>query len=96
MENFTLKFGKFKGQEFASTPDWYQAWLLKQDWFKIESPKKWEVVQVFEKEYAMATGRKAEVHYQNLDFEAARELAVTMTVHQMDDITDYYSARQMR
>jgi hypothetical protein len=96
MENFTLKFGKFKGQQFSSTPDWYQAWLLKQDWFKLESPKKWEVVQVFEKEYAMATGRRAEVHYQNLDFEAARELAVTMTVHQMDDITDYYSARQMR
>ena len=37
MENFTLKFGKFKGQKFNETPDWYQAWLLKQDWFKMQS-----------------------------------------------------------
>lgn len=31
----TLKFGKFKGQDFESTPKWYQEWLLKQDWFKM-------------------------------------------------------------
>jgi len=30
----TLKFGKFKGQQFNSTPIWYQDWLLKQEWFK--------------------------------------------------------------
>ena len=35
MTNFTLKFGKYKGQEFLSTPTSYQSWLLKQDWFKI-------------------------------------------------------------
>jgi len=29
----TLKFGKFKGQKFNDTPQWYQNWLLKQDWF---------------------------------------------------------------
>lgn len=29
-----LKFGKFKGQKFSDTPQWYQKWLLKQDWFK--------------------------------------------------------------
>jgi hypothetical protein len=29
----TLKFGKFKGQKFNDTPEWYQTWLLKQDWF---------------------------------------------------------------
>lgn len=34
MENFTLKFGKFKGQQFLNTPKSYQAWLLSQDWFK--------------------------------------------------------------
>jgi uncharacterized protein (DUF3820 family) len=28
-----LKFGKFKGKEFKETPNWYQRWLLKQDWF---------------------------------------------------------------
>ena len=34
MKNFTLKFGKYKGQDFLSTPKSYQDWLLKQDWFK--------------------------------------------------------------
>lgn len=35
MENFTLKFGKYKGIEFLSTPKSYQQWLLAQDWFKV-------------------------------------------------------------
>ena len=34
MTNFTLKFGKYKGQMFFSTPASYQSWLLVQDWFK--------------------------------------------------------------
>ena len=34
-ENFTLKFGKFKGQDFLSTPKSYQNWLFKQNWFKV-------------------------------------------------------------
>ena len=46
----TLKFGKFKGQEFDNTPQWYRDWLLKQDWFKMPSgdlqppprPKSWD------------------------------------------------------
>ena len=29
-----LKFGKFKGQNLSNTPEWYQDWLMKQDWFK--------------------------------------------------------------
>jgi hypothetical protein len=33
----TLRFGKYKGQQFESTPKSYQNWLLSQDWFK--SPK---------------------------------------------------------
>lgn len=33
----TLKFGKYKGQQFENTPKSYQEWLLKQNWFK--SPK---------------------------------------------------------
>jgi len=28
-----LKFGKYKGQEFAETPKSYQDWLLSQEWF---------------------------------------------------------------
>jgi uncharacterized protein (DUF3820 family) len=35
MQNFTLRFGKYKGQQFLSTPTFYQQWLLKQDWFKV-------------------------------------------------------------
>ena len=34
MKNFTLKFGKYKGMQFLSTPVSYQNWLLSQDWFK--------------------------------------------------------------
>jgi len=30
-----LQFGKFKGQNFSDTPEWYQSWLIKQDWFKL-------------------------------------------------------------
>jgi len=37
-----LKFGKFKGQRFENTPKWYQAWLIKQDWFNM--PNKERVV----------------------------------------------------
>ena len=33
--SFILKFGKYKGQNFNSTPVSYQNWLLKQDWFKL-------------------------------------------------------------
>ena len=33
-----LKFGKFKGQDFYATPQWYQEWLLNQNWFKL-TPK---------------------------------------------------------
>jgi uncharacterized protein (DUF3820 family) len=35
MKNFTLKFGKYKGQQFENTPKSYQDWLLSQDWFKM-------------------------------------------------------------
>ena len=31
----TLRFGKYKGQQFKNTPKSYQRWLLKQNWFKI-------------------------------------------------------------
>jgi uncharacterized protein (DUF3820 family) len=41
--DFTLKFGKFKGQTFSNTPVWYQTWLLKQEWFKSPSESKKEL-----------------------------------------------------
>ena len=34
MSDFTLAFGKHKGQRFLSTPVSYQNWLLNQDWFR--------------------------------------------------------------
>ena len=36
----TLRFGKYKGQQFANTPKSYQEWLLKQDWFKAPKQEK--------------------------------------------------------
>lgn len=39
MTNFTLQFGKYKGQQFLSTPASYQKWLTQQDWFKIPIKK---------------------------------------------------------
>jgi len=35
-----LRFGKYKGQEFTSTPKSYQKWLLSQDWFKAPKQQK--------------------------------------------------------
>jgi len=46
--NFTLKFGKYKGQQFASTPKSYQQWLLSQDWFK--APKQLDEMQQVQQE----------------------------------------------
>jgi uncharacterized protein (DUF3820 family) len=34
MQDFILKFGKFRGQSFLSTPKSYQAWLTSQAWFQ--------------------------------------------------------------
>ena len=38
MTDFVLNFGKFKGQQFSSTPSWYQEWLPNQEWFKTPKP----------------------------------------------------------
>jgi hypothetical protein len=65
MENFILKFGKFKGQLFLSTPNSYQNWLLSQDWFKIPT----EVQQV--KTYALL--ESGNVHTEDLFYEEAIE-----------------------
>ena len=55
MTNFILKFGKFKGVEFNSTPQWYQNWLLKQDWFKM--PKQLDALTIAQKQYSDASKR---------------------------------------
>jgi len=46
MATTTLKFGKFKGQDFYSTPKYYQDWLLKQDWFKLPVERKDDLLEV--------------------------------------------------
>lgn len=40
MNTTILSFGKFKGQRVCDTPQWYQTWLTKQDWFTNQQPKK--------------------------------------------------------
>ena len=47
--NFALKFGKFKGQNFNETPIWYQTWLLKQDWFKVPTPATTDITPTISK-----------------------------------------------
>jgi hypothetical protein len=37
--DFVLPFGKYKGQNFQSTPKGYQEWLLAQDWFTVPAQK---------------------------------------------------------
>ena len=55
MKNFTLKFGKYKGMQFLSTPISYQQWLLKQDWFKI--PTELTEVQKASKQISQLSGQ---------------------------------------
>lgn len=40
MNTQILSFGKFKGQRFCDTPEWYQTWLNKQDWFNKPKVKR--------------------------------------------------------
>ena len=72
--NFILTFGKFKGQNFNQTPDWYQNWLVKQDWFKIPTPKSssngssviksWGVYYVPTREAYLCAGFRKELEYE--------------------------------
>jgi hypothetical protein len=64
MKNFTLKFGKYKGMQFLSTPASYQNWLLSQDWFKVPN--------VDLKQYALIENGK--IHTDELSYEDAMEM----------------------
>lgn len=80
--NFELRFGKYKGQMFLSTPVSYQNWLLNQEWFKIpksqpkppSTPKNWN-----------GYGKKGEVQY-NAYFEYEMKMADIY-----DPLPDYYN-----
>ena len=97
MKNSILKFGKYKGQDFYLTPKSYQSWLIKQDWFK--APKQaadlWNVVVVFDSEYAMATGRRSETLHYNLSFEDAKDLKEVESYNIYDGV-DYYTVTQVK
>ena len=92
MENFILKFGKYKGQQFLSTPKNYQDWLVKQDWFKLPINKeaRYDIVRKFVKEYAIGMGKQYEIEEYNLSWEVAEEKKNLLNLYQLDDITDYY------
>ncbi len=91
MENFTLKFGKHKGQQFLSTPKSYQTWLLSQDWFKAPSSEaRYDVVRKFTSEYARGMGRRYERVVLNLTWEHAEIEKDSMNLCRLDDCTDYF------
>ena len=63
-----LKFGKFKGQELSTTPQWYQKWLNQQDWFKSNEPSK----PVDNTSYALL--ECGSIHTEDLDLHSANEM----------------------
>jgi hypothetical protein len=70
MNNFTLKFGKYKGQQFLSTPVSYQNWLLQQDWFKI--PSGYNTTDVDNESYALI--ENGVIHTDDLSLSSATEM----------------------
>jgi len=91
MQNFTLKFGKYKGQEFSSTPKSYQDWLLKQDWFKMPTnTARYDVVRKFDNEYAIGMGKRYERVIFNLTWDEAEQYKNDMNMYQLDEITEYF------
>lgn len=91
MENFTLKFGKHKGEQFLNTPKSYQEWLLNQDWFKApKNEVRYDVVRKFVKEYAIGMGQRYEIVDFNLTWEQANIVKDNMNLSQIDDLTEYF------
>ena len=91
MENFTLKFGKHKGEQFLNTPKSYQTWLLSQDWFKAPSSQaKYDVVRKFTSDYAMGMGIRYERVVFNLTWEQAENEKDNMNMYHLNDCTDCF------
>ena len=101
-ENFNLKFGKHKGQDFLSTPKSYQEWLLAQDWFKIpttptntntltkSNEARYDVVKKFVKEYAIGMGISKERVMYDLTWDEAEQHKNDMNMCHLDDCTEYF------
>jgi hypothetical protein len=98
MTNFTLKFGKYKGQQFASTPKSYQDWLLAQDWFKKPETNeaKYDVVRKFSADYRMGMGRSKEIMIYNLTWDEANQHKDCMNMYQLDDCTECFYIESSR
>ena len=99
MKNFILKFGKYKGQQFLSTPTSYQNWLLKQDWFKMPQESKevkYDVVKLFTTEYRRGMGRSKEIVLDNLTWEEANIHKDAMNIYQLDDTIQHYYIESSR
>jgi hypothetical protein len=90
--NFILKFGKYKGQNFQSTPQSYQSWLMSQDWFKAPTSNeaRYDVVRKFVSEYARGMGIRFERVVLNLTWDEAVQYKDNMNLCQLDDCTEYY------
>ena len=92
MQNFTLKFGQYKGEQFLSTPESYQKWLIQQDWFKL--PKlpeaRYDVVKKFTSEYKIGMGISKEIVLFNLSWDEANIHKDAMNIYQLDDTIQHY------
>jgi hypothetical protein len=98
MKNFTLKFGKYKGQQFLSTPTSYQNWLMQQDWFKIpqESVAKYDVVKKFTTDYRMGMGRSKEIVEYNLTWDNAVIQKDMMNMYHLDETIECFYIESSR
>ena len=54
MKNLRLNFGKHKGQHLSNTPNDYQNWLNRQDWFKDYIKKCHKILNQLPKELTKA------------------------------------------
>ncbi len=92
MTNFILKFGKYKGQLFLSTPKSYQDWLLNQDWFKLPATTeaKYDVIRKFVYEFRIGMGKSKEIVLRNLSWDEANMHKDEMNLYQLDDCTEYF------
>ena len=95
VEDFVLKFGKYKGGMFSQTPKSYQDWLLKQDWFKggtkkVESNVLYNVIRKYERDYANAMGVSKQIEESNLSWEQAKIVCENLNICYINDITDYF------
>jgi hypothetical protein len=92
MTNFTLQFGKYKGQQFNQIPVSYQNWLLNQDWFKLPLVKeaRYDVGKLFTTEYRIGMGMSKEIVFDNLSWEEASTQKDLMNMYHLDDTIQHF------